>query len=269
MNNNSIGVFDSGLGGLTAVKSIIKELPCENIVYFGDTSRLPYGTKTEQTIKQYAESDIRFLLSHDVKLVVIACGTASSVALDDMRKIFPDKKIIGVVETACEAAVEATKSGKIGVLGTSATIKSSSYLKGIAKLDSNAKVYQKACPLFVPLVENGHFNTEVTKLVVAEYLEEIKKENVDTLILGCTHYPLLEDAIREYMGESVTIINVCAELAKAIPAILGEENLASRDVEGVCKYYVSDNPNGFAELGGVFLDRKIDGQVEEIDIEKY
>ena len=268
MNNNSIGVFDSGLGGLTAVKSIIKEMPNENIVYFGDTARLPYGTKTEQTIKQYAESDIRFLLSHDVKLIVIACGTASSVALDDMRKIFP-AKIIGVVETACEAAVKATKNGRIGVLGTSATIKSSSYLKGIAKLNSSARVYQKACPLFVPLVENGHFNTEVTRLVVAEYLEDIKKENVDTLILGCTHYPLLEDAIREYMGDGVTIINVGAELAKAIPSILGEDNLASRDATGVCNYYVSDNPDGFAELGGVFLDRKIDGQVEEIDIEKY
>lgn len=268
MNNNSIGVFDSGLGGLTAVKSIIKELPNENIVYFGDTGRLPYGTKTEQTIKQYAESDIRFLLSHNVKLIVIACGTASSVALEDMRKIFP-AKIIGVVEAACDAAVKATKNKRIGVLGTSATIKSSSYLKGISEIDSSIEVFQKACPLFVPLVENGHFNTEVTKLVVKEYLEEIKKENVDTLILGCTHYPLLEDAIREYMGDYVTIINVCAELAKVIPSVLGEDNLAQRDATGVCEYYVSDNPEGFAELGGVFLDRKIDGQVEEIDIEKF
>lgn len=268
MNNNSIGVFDSGLGGLTAVKSITKELPNENIVYFGDTGRLPYGTKTEKTIKQYAESDIRFLLSHNVKLIVIACGTASSVALEDMRKIF-SAKIIGVVETACTAAVKATKNGRIGVLGTSATIKSKSYLKGIANIDSKLQVFQKACPLFVPLVENGHFNSEVTRLVVDEYLSDMKKEEVDTLILGCTHYPLLEEAIREYMGDNVTIINVCSELAKSIPTILGEENLAAREQAGECKYYVSDNPEGFASLGGVFLDRKIDGQVEVIDIESY
>ncbi len=268
MNNNSIGVFDSGLGGLTAVKSIIKELPNENIVYFGDTARLPYGTKTEQTIKQYAEGDIKFLLSHNVKLIVIACGTASSVALDDMKEKF-DIKIIGVVEAACNAAVKASKNGKVGVLGTSATIKSCSYLKGISKLDNDIKVYQKACPLFVPLVENGHFNTEVTKLVVKEYLEDIKKEGIDTLILGCTHYPLLEEAIMEYMGEEVTIINVCAELAKVIPSILGTDNMADHSAQGECKYYVSDNPDGFTELGGVFLDRKIDGQVEEIDIERY
>ncbi|MEE0945127.1 MAG: glutamate racemase [Clostridia bacterium] len=268
MNNNSIGVFDSGLGGLTAVKSISTVLPKENIVYFGDTGRLPYGTKTEETIKQYAASDIRFLLSHNVKLVVIACGTASSVALSDMRKMFKTP-IVGVVEAACGAAVMATNNKKVGVLGTSATIKSSSYLRGIAELDSSIKVFQKACPLFVPLVENGHFDTQVTKLVVEEYLEPIKKEGVDTLILGCTHYPLLEKAISEYMGDGVKIINVCKELAKSIGTILGKDNLAEREDNGVCKYYVSDDEKGFAELGGVFLERKINGQVKKIDIEKY
>ncbi|MBQ7794105.1 MAG: glutamate racemase [Clostridia bacterium] len=267
MNNKSIGVFDSGLGGLTAVKSISALLPKENIVYFGDTGRLPYGTKTEDTIKQYSASDIRFLLSHDVKMVVIACGTASSVALSDMRKMF-DVPIVGVVEAACEAAVKATVNGKVGVLGTTATVKSSSYLRGISDIDNGIQVFQRACPLFVPLVENGHFNTEVTKLVVYEYLEEIKGQGVDTLILGCTHYPLLEKAISEYMGDGVTIINVCKELAKSIGTILGEDNLADREY-GVCEYYVSDNAEGFAELGGVFLERKIDGQVKKIDIEKY
>lgn len=268
MNNNSIGVFDSGLGGLTAVKSIMTELPNENIIYFGDTGRLPYGTKTEQTIKQYAAGDVRFLLSKDVKLIVIACGTASSVALEDMRKMFPTP-IVGVVDTACAAAVRETKNGRIGVLGTSATVKSGSYLKGIAAIDESIQVFSKACPLFVPLVENGHFNTEVTKLVVKEYLEPIKEENVDTLILGCTHYPLLENAIAEYMGTGVKIINVGAELAKALPAILGKENMADRMDNGTYEYYVSDDAEGFAGLGGVFLDRKIDGQVKKIDIEKY
>ncbi len=267
MNNKNIGVFDSGLGGLTAVKSISELLPKENIVYFGDTGRLPYGTKTEATIKQYAASDIRFLMQHDVKMIVIACGTASSVALSDMQNMF-DIPIVGVVEAACKAAVESTKNKKVGVLGTSATIKSSSYLKGISRLDADIKVFQKACPLFVPLVENGHYETEVARLVVAEYLQDIKKEGVDTLILGCTHYPLLEKTISRYMGDEVKIINVCAELAKSIEVILGKENLAER-VEGSCEYYVSDNAEGFAELGGVFLNRKINGQVRKIDIEKY
>lgn len=268
MNNNSIGVFDSGLGGLTAVKSISQMLPKENIVYFGDTGRLPYGTKTEETIKQYAASDIRFLLSHNVKLIVIACGTASSVALADMRKMF-DTPIVGVVEAACTAAVKATVNGRVGVLGTSATIKSCSYMRGIAELDSSIKVFQKACPLFVPLVENGHFDSKVTELVVEEYLAPIKNEGVDTLILGCTHYPLLENAIKRYMGDGVRIINVCNELAKSIEAILGEDNLSARDGDGTCEYYVSDDEKGFAELGGVFLERKINGQVKKIDIEKY
>lgn len=268
MNNYSIGVFDSGLGGLTAVKSIMQELPNENIVYFGDTGRLPYGTKTEATIKQYAASDIRFLLSHNVKLVVIACGTASSVALTDMREQF-DTPIVGVVEAACEAAVRECRNGKIGVIGTSATIKSGSYLRGIAKLAPELEVYSAACPLFVPLVENGHFDTEVTQLVIKEYLEDIKKQGVDTLILGCTHYPLLEKAIGRYMGSNVRLISPSAELARSLKNILGSDNLTERDSTGVCEYYVSDDEEGFAGLGGVFLDRKIDGQVKKIDIEKY
>lgn len=268
MNNNSIGVFDSGLGGLTAVKSILRILPKENIIYFGDTGRLPYGTKTEETIKQYAAGDIRFLLSRNVKMVVIACGTASSVALSDMREMF-SIPIVGVVDAACEAVVKATKNGRVGVLGTSATIRSNSYLKGITARNEKIKVYQKACPLFVPLVENGHFNSEVTKLVVKEYLEPIKSEGVDTLVLGCTHYPLLEKAISEYMGGNVKIINVCEELAGSIGTILGEDNLAERAEDGSCEYFVSDDEKGFAELGGVFLERKINGKVKKIDIEKY
>lgn len=268
MNNSSIGVFDSGLGGLTAVKSIREMLPHENIVYFGDTGRLPYGTKTDETIKKFSAGDIRFLLSKDVKLIVIACGTASSVALDDMKKQFKTP-IVGVVEASCEAAAIACKNGKVGVIGTSTTIKSGSYAKGIGRLNPNLSVYTKACPLFVPLVENGHFNTEVTRLVIDEYLSGLREEGVDTLILGCTHYPLLSEAIGEYMGKDVTLINPCRETAKSLAGILGHENLAPEDNEGKCEYYVSDDEAGFAELGGVFLQRKIDGQVKKIDIEKY
>lgn len=267
MNNKSIGIFDSGLGGLTAVKSVCDLMPNENIVYFGDTGRLPYGTKTEETIKQYAVSDINFLLEHNVKMVVIACGTASSVALDTVKQKF-DLPIVGVVEAASAAAVRKTKNKKIGVIGTSATIKSQSYVNGIKKLDKDIEVYTNPCPLFVPLVENGHFNTEVTKLVVKEYLEPLKNAGVDTLILGCTHYPLLQKAIGEYMGDSVSLVNVCAELAASLADVLGDDNLAEERV-GKCEYYVSDDVDGFSKLGGVFLEREINGQVMKIDIENY
>lgn len=268
MNNSSIGVFDSGLGGLTAVKSIRERFPHENIIYFGDTGRLPYGTKTDETIKKYAASDIRFLLSHNVKLVIIACGTASSVALEDMQRQF-DTPVVGVVEAACAAAVKACKNGRIGVIGTSTTIKSGSYLRGIADLNSNIEVYSRACPLFVPLVENGHFDSEVTRIITDEYIREIRDKGVDTLILGCTHYPLLAKTIGEYMGSGVTLINPSEELAKMLSGILGSDNLADSANAGRCEYYVSDDEEGFAELGGVFLQRKIDGQVRKIDIEKY
>ena len=268
MNNKSIGVFDSGLGGLTAVKSICELMPNENIVYFGDTARIPYGTKTEETIKQYAASDIRFLLSKDVKLIVIACGTASSVALGDMRKMF-DTPIVGVVEAASRAAVKKSRNGKIGVIGTGATIKSGSYLRAIRELDENILVYQNACPLFVPLVENGHFDTEVTHLVIKEYLEDIKNQGVDTLILGCTHYPLLEKAIGDYMGSGVELISPSAELARTLADILGKDNLADEAAKGEAQYFVSDDVEGFSKLGGVFLKKEICGMVQKIDIEKY
>ena len=268
MNNKSIGVFDSGLGGLTAVKSICELMPNENIVYFGDTARIPYGTKTEDTIKQYAASDIRFLLSKDVKLIVIACGTASSVALDDMRKMF-ETPIVGVVEAASRAAVCKTENGKIGVIGTGATVKSGSYLRAIKELDGEISVYQNACPLFVPLVENGHFDTEVTRLVIKEYLEKIKDEGVDTLILGCTHYPLLEKAIGDYMGSGVKLISPSLELAKTLGDILGKDNLADETAKGKAEYFVSDDVEGFSKLGGVFLEKEICGMVQKIDIEKY
>lgn len=267
MNNKSIGVFDSGLGGLTAVKSICELMPNENIVYFGDTGRIPYGTKSAQTIKRYSKGDISFLLSHDVKLVVIACGTASSVALSDMRESF-SVPIVGVVEAACAAAAAACRNGKIGVIGTATTIKSGSYEKGIHKFDEDIRVYSNACPMFVPLVENGYFDSEITDILIDEYMRQIKEAGVDTLILGCTHYPLLSKAISRYFGNGVRLINPCAELAASLAGILGAENLAENR-RGSCEYFVSDDPEGFAALGGVFLDRKIDGQVKKIDIEKF
>lgn len=181
MDNKCIGVFDSGLGGLTAVKQIINELPKEDIIYFGDTGRVPYGSRSKETLLKYTRGDIRFLNTFDVKIIVIACGTASSAALPAIKDEF-DVPIIGVIDAAVYAAVRATKNKKIGVIGTAGTIKSGEYEKQIKAYDSEMQTFAKACPMFVPLVENGYFDTEVTRIIVAEYLEEIRNQGVDTLI---------------------------------------------------------------------------------------
>lgn len=269
MDVRSVGVFDSGLGGLTAVKQIIAELPKENIVYFGDTGRVPYGTRSKETVIKYSKNDVNFLLEKDVKIIVIACGTVSSTALDVLKAEY-DVPVLGVVEATAEAAINATKKGKIGIIGTPGTIKSGAYEKYVAGKNAEIKTFSKACPLFVPLVENGHFDTDVAKLVTKEYLEDIKKQGVDTLILGCTHYPLLSKTIAEFMGDGVTLINAGYEVAKALKAeLIKKDLLTDSEEQGKCSYYVSDNVDGFENLGGLFLERRIDGQVEKIDIERY
>ncbi len=270
MNNKSIGVFDSGLGGLTAVKQIMAELPNENIIYFGDTGRVPYGTRSRDTILKYTRGDIRFLKTFDVKVIVIACGTASSAALPAIKDEF-DVPIVGVIDAAVYAAVRATKNKKIGIIGTQGTIKSKEYEKQIAEYDSEMQTFPQACPLFVPIVENGHFDTPVARLLVEEYLADIKAQGVDTLILGCTHYPLLEKVIGEYMGDGVTLINSGAEVAKYLKKKLTREELLHDETKSdeQYQYYVSDDIAGFEELGGIFLEKEINGQVNKIDIEKY
>lgn len=272
MNNKSIGVFDSGLGGLTTVKQIMKELPDENIIYFGDTGRVPYGTRSADTIVKYTRSDINFLKSFDVKAIVIACGTASSAALPKIKHEY-DIPIIGVVDATVYTAVRTTKNKKIGIIGTPGTINSGSYEKLVHEYDSDMQTYVKACPMFVPLVENGYFDSEVTRIIVKEYLSEIKNDGIDTLILGCTHYPLLRKVIAEFMGDGVTLVDAGAEVAKYLKKKLSEEDLCHEAEKGGStgqyKYFVSDNTETFASLGSIFLEKKINGQVEKIDIEKY
>lgn len=269
MDNRSIGVFDSGLGGLTAVKQIMTELPNESIVYFGDTGRVPYGSRSRETIIKYSKSDINFLLEKDVKIIVVACGTVSSVALPVLNETV-SIPIIGVVEAAASAAIDATKNNKIGIIGTKGTIKSGAYEKYIATKRPEIKAFSKACPLFVPLVENGHFDTMVAELVTEEYLAEIKENGVDTLILGCTHYPLLKNTIARFMGSGVTLIDAGAEVSKLLKKTLERENmLAQMPNDEQYKYYVSDDIEGFESLGGMFLERTISNKVEKIDIEKY
>lgn len=268
MKARPIGVFDSGLGGLTALKELERLLPDEDIVYFGDTGRVPYGTKGREVIKKYAVQDMRFLRGFDCKAVIIACGTVSSVAFGEVAAV-SDIPVVGVVEPAARAAVNATKNGRIGVIATSATVKSGSYEKAIKKIKPDAFLKSKACPLFVPLVENGYFarGNKVAELVAREYLEEFSGSEVDTLILGCTHYPLLRGIIQDIFPD-VTLIDSGGETAKAAVSILKQNGLFGGG-NGERHFFVSDRTDDFARLAGIFLEHPVTSEVEKIEIEKY
>ncbi len=268
MDNRAIGIFDSGLGGLTCVKKVMEIMPGENIVYFGDTGRVPYGTRSTDTIVKYVRQDINFLESLDVKFIIIACGTASSAALPHIQSEVK-VPVIGVLEPACRAAVGASRNNRIGVIGTQGTINSGKYLQKIKEINSGAEVFSRACPMFVPLVENGYTKGTVTKIIAEEYLKDMKAADIDTLILGCTHYPLLRDEIRDIMGEGVTLVDSGAEAAVAAKGELERRGLLSGGENGDVRYYVSDSEDTFAGLGSVFLEKKIDGSVTRIDIERY
>ncbi len=268
MDNRAIGIFDSGLGGLTCVKKVMEIMPNENIIYFGDTGRVPYGTRGQETLLKYVRQDIKFLESFDIKLIVIACGTASSAALPNIQSEI-NTEIIGVLNPACLAAVSATKNNKIGVIGTSGTIKSCKYLETIKSINPEIEVFQRACPMFVPIVENGYTKTEVSEIIAKEYLEPIKEAGVDTLIMGCTHYPLLKQEIAKVMGDSVTLIDAGGETAIFAKELLEKNDALSDRTAGKTEYYVSDTTDGFCELGSMFLERQIDGSVSKIDIERY
>lgn len=268
--NSAIGVFDSGLGGLTAVKELIRFLPHENIVYFGDTGRVPYGNRSKETIKKYAMQDVRFLKSKDIKVLIAACGTVSSVA-GDLGSEF-EIPYTGVVKPTALAASEATKNGRIGIIGTTATISSSSYKKAIENINSELKVFQQDCPLFVPLVENGFIdrNDIVVRTVAERYLKPLIENGVDTLILGCTHYPILRDVIADVMGKGVILIDSGKETARYAANLIYENNLANpQRLSGVCEYYVSDKVDGFSRIAGLFLGNCINQDVHRIKIEHY
>lgn len=269
MKNKHIGVFDSGLGGLTCVSELINILPNESIVYFGDTGRVPYGSRSEETIIKYVRGDINFLLDHDIKLIVAACGTASCVALPVLDKDF-GVKIIGVTEPAVESAIKVTRNGRIGIIGTAGTIANGKYEKLIREKAPHIKTFSKPCPLFVPLVENGLADHEITKITCRMYLQEIKDKDIDTLILGCTHYPMLKEVISEFMGDGVTLIDPGKETAHFVKKFLAENNMeANCDKKAEHRYFVSDTVAGFEKTASLFMNQSIVGKVEKIDIEKY
>ncbi len=269
MNKNAIGVFDSGLGGLTAVKELLGLLPNEDIVYFGDTSRVPYGTRSFKTITDYAAQDLNFLATHNVKIALVACGTVSAVALPALKNNYPFS-VVGVIESAVNAATYATKNKKIAILGTAATIKSNAYGDAIKSIDQTIETLSIACPLFVPLVENGHTskNDELTRGAVKLYLSAVKDFGADTVILGCTHYPLIAGAIGEFLGEKVTLISSGKEAAKTIKSLLERENMLNTD-GGSHRFFVSDSTESFENYAGLFLGKTLNGEVKKVNIENY
>ncbi|MCL2081343.1 MAG: glutamate racemase [Oscillospiraceae bacterium] len=262
----SVGVFDSGLGGLTTVRAIHRLLPFQDIIYLGDTARVPYGNRGCEVIKRFASANARFLLGYKVETLVIACGTVSTVALDELRRLSP-VPVLGVVEPACRQAVGATKNKRVGLIATKATAASRAYERTIAGLDADVEVFGNPCPLFVPLVENGRFRAgdAVIETVAAEYLAPLKAAGVDTLILGCTHYPLLKGIISDYMGEGVALIDAGEAVAAALAGSAVRAANENRG-GGTTRYLVTDDEDKFGELAEIFLQNPTIGLVERVDI---
>ena len=259
----SIGVFDSGVGGLTVAKELIRQLPNENIVYFGDTARVPYGIKSRETVIRFSIENILFLLKQDVKLICVACNTASSLALPVIKNHFR-VPIVGVITPGVREAVYASQNKRIGVIGTKGTIKSRTYEIEIKQLDSKVKVTALACPLFVPFVEEGWLKGEVVENVAKSYLKPLKDAGVDTVILGCTHYPLLRPVIQEILGKNVTLIDSAKQVAIEVKKILASEDLLNRSSGGkpACpagrhRFFVSDNPEWFSGLAKRFIGKQL------------
>lgn len=254
---NPIGVFDSGIGGLTVARALFEIIPNENIIYLGDTARLPYGTKSKETVIKYSIEITKFLLHKNVKMIVVACNTASSVALPYLRKI-SKVPVLGVIKPGCKAALSVTNNYKIGVIGTLGTIQSYAYKTQLHKIEKDAEVFSKACSLFVQLAEDGWTENKIAELIAKEYLSEFKKINIDTLILGCTHYPILKKVIAKVLGKKIKLIDSGEEAAKEVKRILREKNLLNAQTKaGQHKFYVTDFQKKFKEISERFLGQPI------------
>ncbi len=256
-SRKAIGVFDSGIGGLTVVKALMQELPYESIVYFGDTARVPYGSKSRSTIVRFSLENVEFLLRCGVKCIVIACNTSSSFALPTLRRYFK-VPIIGVIRPGSRAAVQATLNKRVGVIGTEATVRSRAYDLEIKRLDPSMTVFSQSCPLFVPLVESGWLNGLICAQIAAKYLEPLTRHRIDTLILGCTHYPLLTPVIRHAMGHDVTLVDSATQTATEVKGLLAwNEWLSTPRMPPRHRFFVTDEPDHFTALGKQFLGRSI------------
>jgi glutamate racemase len=266
--NKAIGIFDSGIGGLTVSKEVFKLLPNENVVYFGDTGRYPYGPRSTEIVRRFSRQNVNFLLEQGVKFIVVACNTASSLALNYIQRIY-NIPMIGVIEPGARGAIEKSKTRRIGVIGTQGTINSLAYERALRLLNGTLKIYSRACPLFVALAEEGYIDQPATKLIAADYLEDIRRKNIDTLILGCTHYPLLKKPIATVMGSRVRLIDSAEETAKATRAALEALDLLTDSARpGKRQFFVSDSPEKFKKISQQFLGKKI-SRVGLVDINSY
>ena len=266
MSWRAIGIFDSGVGGLTVLRELARALPQEDTIYFGDTARVPYGTKSPDTVIRYSQEIASFLMTRDIKLLVVACNTASAVALPALRRQLPIP-VVGVIEPGARRAVEVTRSGVVGVIGTAGTIRSSAYSRAIKRLNPTISVLAKPCPLFVPLAEEGWTDNEIARLAAHQYLDELRQAGVDSLVLGCTHYPLLKKIIAEAMGPQVALVDSAEETARTVATILQEKKLLRPAAEqGNHHYYVTDVPAGFIRVGNRFLGGKL-GDVYQVSLD--
>ncbi len=271
LRKRPIGVFDSGVGGLTVAKEIMRQIPNESIIYFGDTARVPYGSKSRETVTRFSRQIVHFLQAHDVKTIVIACNTASACALEELEKEC-DIPMIGVVKPGARAAAEVTRNGRIGVIATEATIGSQIYSHYIKELAPNATIYGKACPLFVPLVEEGLWQDPVTEEIARRYLMELIDCDIDTLILGCTHYPLIRSTVGNIMGERVTLVNPAYETAKELKRMLGQKGLLNREAPELgsnqYQFFVSDAAEKFKQFANSIIKYGI-LSAKKVNIEEY
>jgi glutamate racemase len=267
MVERPVGVFDSGVGGLTVVSQLFRILPQEDIIYFGDTAHLPYGSKSKQAVTRYSLDIANFLKAQKVKIIVVACNTASSFALSSLREEI-ELPVIGVIEPGAQAAIDTTRNFKIGIIGTEGTINSRAFEEALKKIDRNVKVFSQACPLFVPLVEEGWLDKPETSQIAEKYLSPLKDKGIDTLILGCTHYPLLKELLWRIMGQEISLIDTAEATAKAVERRLGEKNLLRKGSrKAVYKFFVSDDPEKFLQLGRRFLGKSMD-KAERVNLEE-
>jgi glutamate racemase len=259
-NESAIGVFDSGIGGLTVLQRIMEALPRENTVYLGDTARAPYGTKSVETVLRYSFENSEFLVEKGVKVVVVACNTSTAIALGPLRDNLT-VPVVGVIEPGVRKAIKTTRNNKVGVIGTEATIQSGAYTKALKAAHPQVEVYSRACPVLVPLVEEGWTDNTVVEMTVRIYLESLKQSGIDTLILGCTHYPLLKKAIRKFMGPGVCLVDSAQQTAEEVASMLQKRALAKKNGKGVHSFFVTDAPDRFIKVGRRFLGEKVESAV--------
>lgn len=258
LSERAIGVFDSGVGGLTVLKEMLRLLPGEELVYLGDTARVPYGSKSPATVLRYALEAAAFLVEQRVKMLVVACNTASSVALGELEERFR-LPVVGVIEPGARKAAAVTRGGRVGVIGTEGTIASGAYTRAIHALDPTIEVFSAPCPLFVPLAEEGWAEHPVALLTAREYLAPLLAKGIDTLVLGCTHYPLLKSTLRQVLGDQVALVDSAEETSRVVEAMLNGHRLPRRSDPGGPRFFVTDIPTRFVRVGGAFLGRDLNG----------